>query len=144
MRSKSRTAAGSPGCAVLVFTLLVTWKRGRDMVLRRLRETALPLAPFVTALLEDPPLRVPGTAIFMTPMPTGCPRPAAQPQAQQGAARACVILNVRYAEVPYVPADDQLEMMKLAEGFYHVSSAMDSWMTSTFPRPWRNAPAAWS
>ncbi len=107
--------------AGLIFTLLVTWKRGREMVLRRLRETALPLAPFVADLLEYPPLRVPGTAVFMTADAKGVPSALLHNLKHNKVLHErVVILNIRYAEIPYVPADDRLEMTKLAESFFHV------------------------
>jgi KUP system potassium uptake protein len=107
--------------ALLVFTLLVTWKRGREMVMQRLRETAVPLAPFVDGLLAYPPVRVPGTAVFMTSDAKGTPSALLHNLKHNKVLHErVVILNVRYAEVPYVPADRRLEMTKLAEGFYHV------------------------
>jgi len=107
--------------ALMVFTVLVTWKRGRGMVLQRLRETALPLVPFVAGLLEYPPLRVPGTAVFMTADAKGVPSALLHNLKHNKVLHErVVILNIRYAEVPYVPAEDRLEMAKLAEGFFHV------------------------
>jgi KUP system potassium uptake protein len=107
--------------ALTVFTLLVTWKRGREIVMLRLRETALPLAPFVEGLLAHPPLRVPGTAVFMTADANGVPSALLHNLKHNKVLHErVVILNVRYAEVPYVPADRRLEMEKLAEGFFHV------------------------
>ena len=107
--------------ALMIFTLLMTWRGGRDIVLQRLRETALPLAPFVEGLLAHPPLRVPGTAVFMTADANGVPSALLHNLKHNKVLHErVVILNVRYAEVPYVPADRRLEMEKLAEGFYHV------------------------
>ncbi|MDP2784368.1 MAG: KUP/HAK/KT family potassium transporter [Sulfurimicrobium sp.] len=107
--------------ALLIFTLMVTWKRGREMVLRRLRETALPLEPFVAGLLEYPPLRVPGTAVFMTADAKGVPSALLHNLKHNKVLHErVVILNIRYAEVPYVAAEDRLVMEKLAENFYHV------------------------
>jgi KUP system potassium uptake protein len=51
---------------VVVFTLMSTWRRGRDLVLRELKQTGLALEPFIASLAEHPPLRVPGTAVFLT------------------------------------------------------------------------------
>jgi KUP system potassium uptake protein len=107
--------------ALMIFTLLMTWKGGREIVLQRLRETALPLAPFVEGLLAHPPIRVPGTAVFMTADANGAPSALLHNLKHNKVLHErVVILNVRYAEVPYVPADRRLEMEKLAEGFYHV------------------------
>ena len=107
--------------ALLVFTLLVTWKRGREIVMLRLSEKALPLAPFVESLLAHPPVRVPGTAVFMTADANGAPSALLHNLKHNKVLHErVVILNVRYAEVPYVPANRRLELAKLAEGFYHV------------------------
>ena len=51
---------------VVVFTLMSTWRRGRDLVLRELKQSGLALEPFIASLAEHPPLRVPGTAVFLT------------------------------------------------------------------------------
>jgi KUP system potassium uptake protein len=107
--------------ALLVFTLLVTWKRGREIVMLRLSEKALPLVPFVESLLVHPPVRVPGTAVFMTTDANGAPSALLHNLKHNKVLHErMVILNVRYAEVPYVPDDRRLELAKLAEGFYHV------------------------
>ena len=107
--------------ALMIFTLLVTWKRGREIVIKRLSEKALPLVPFVENLRAYPPTSVSGTAVFMTADANGVP-PALLHNLKHNKVlhERVVILNVRYAEVPYVAADRRLEMTKLAEGFYHV------------------------
>jgi KUP system potassium uptake protein len=51
---------------VVVFTLMTTWRRGRELRARALRERALPLDAFMTDLATTRPLRVAGTAVFMT------------------------------------------------------------------------------
>ena len=51
---------------VVVFTTMSTWRRGRDLVLRELKQSGLALDPFIASLAEHPPLRVPGTAVFLT------------------------------------------------------------------------------
>ncbi|MGI8440807.1 MAG: potassium transporter Kup [Thermoleophilaceae bacterium] len=52
---------------LVVFTLLMTWRRGRDIVTRRRIEEEGPLQDFVSALdaSDDPPVRVRGTAVFL-------------------------------------------------------------------------------
>ena len=51
---------------VVVFTMMTTWRRGRELVVREIKQSGLALAPFIANLAEHPPLRVPGTAIFLT------------------------------------------------------------------------------
>jgi KUP system potassium uptake protein len=107
--------------AAMIFTLLVTWKRGRQLVAQRLQERGLPLAPFVESLLASPPLRVPGTAVFMTADPNGVPLALLHNLKHNKVLHErVVILNMRYAEVPYVPEANRLELHTLADGFYHL------------------------
>lgn len=107
--------------AIIVFTVLTTWKRGSDIVLKRMSEIAVPLKSFVAGLLEYPPLRVPGTAVFMTADPKGVPSALLHNLKHNKVLhKRVVVLNIRYADVPYVPVKERLKIEKLADGFYHV------------------------
>jgi KUP system potassium uptake protein len=52
--------------AAAVFTLMVTWKAGRQLMTERLRDEAIDLEPFLESIFISPPLRVPGTAVFLS------------------------------------------------------------------------------
>ncbi len=52
-----------------MFMVMMTWLRGRALLLERLRSSDLPLEPFLQSLFHDPPPRVPGTAVFLTATP---------------------------------------------------------------------------
>ena len=52
--------------ALVVFLLMATWRRGRELVGREIQQGGLALAPFLLNLAAHPPLRVPGTAMFLT------------------------------------------------------------------------------
>ena len=49
-----------------VFTLMVTWKEGRHMLSVKLRSDAIDLPSFLDAVFVSPPVRVEGTAVFLT------------------------------------------------------------------------------
>ncbi len=51
---------------VVMFTLMLTWKAGRRLMTARLREEAIDLKPFMESIFLSPPLRVPGTAVFLS------------------------------------------------------------------------------
>jgi len=107
--------------ALLVFTLLVTWKRGREILSQRLREAALPLAPFLEGLLAYPPIRVPGTAVFMTADLHDTPSALLHNLKHNKVLHErVVILNVRFTDVPFTSAKGRLEATKLAEDVYQV------------------------
>ena len=48
------------------FVIMSTWRKGRELVLRELRQGGLALEPFIESVTAHPPLRVPGTAVFLT------------------------------------------------------------------------------
>jgi KUP system potassium uptake protein len=50
----------------LVFTLMMTWKRGRGLMGEAQQAEALDLPSFLESVFVSPPLRVGGTAVFLT------------------------------------------------------------------------------
>ncbi len=50
----------------LFFTVFSTWRRGRELVLREMKQGGLSLDSFIASIANHPPLRVPGTAVFLT------------------------------------------------------------------------------
>jgi KUP system potassium uptake protein len=49
-----------------MFLLMMTWKQGRKLMRDRLRDEAIDLESFLTAIFVSPPARVPGTAVFLS------------------------------------------------------------------------------
>jgi len=56
-----------------IFALMVTWKRGRELLGERIRSQIVPLEDFWELLRVERPARVPGTAVFMTSNAEGSP-----------------------------------------------------------------------
>ena len=107
--------------AVGVYTLMSTWKRGR-IQLQKIQEAGqLPLATFLTSIEKRPPLRVRGTAIFMTSSPDGVPVVLLHHlKHNKMLHETVVLLSVQTRGIPEVPADNTLAMEKLGQGFYRV------------------------
>jgi KUP system potassium uptake protein len=57
----------------IVFSIMVTWRRGRQLLIEQLRDSSVPLVPFLESLFLVPPLTVPGTAVFPTSTPDATP-----------------------------------------------------------------------
>ena len=49
-----------------MFTLMTTWKRGRRLLADRLRDESIELVPFLESIFISPPVRVSGTAVFLS------------------------------------------------------------------------------
>ena len=104
-----------------IFTLLVTWKRGRDIVLRRLRETAIPMEDFMQGIALDPPPRVSGTAVFMTGNAAGVPLALLHNLKHNKVLHERnVLLTVRPSELPHYPPEERLQVSHLGQGFHRV------------------------
>jgi KUP system potassium uptake protein len=107
---------------VIVFTLMTTWKKGRQIVASRISEGTLPPELFLQSLKIDPPVRVPGTAIFMYGDPRGTP-PALLHSLKHYKAmhRQVVFLSVVTEEEPHVPAAGRVRVEELGEGVYRIT-----------------------
>jgi len=104
-----------------VFTLLATWKRGREILAERLRHGALPLDRFLADLAANPMRRVPGTAVFMTGNPYGVPPALLHNLKHNKVLHAQVtILTVTTEEIPHVARQDRLEVESLGQGIHRI------------------------
>ena len=59
--------------ASAIFTIMAIWRQGRELLAKQLRESSVPLAPFLESLYSEPPQMVPGTAVFCTSNPDATP-----------------------------------------------------------------------
>ncbi|MBX3717393.1 MAG: potassium transporter Kup [Burkholderiales bacterium] len=106
------------------FTLLVTWKRGRTLLMRRMSEEGIPLEPFLDALAVSPPQTVPGTAIFMTSTPGKVPHAMLHNLKHNKVMHERIVfLTVVTHDVPVVPVEDRVQLSRLREGFWQ----MEAW-----------------
>jgi KUP system potassium uptake protein len=106
---------------ITIFTLLTTWKTGRRIIADRLRERALALEQFVAGVAAVPPVRVPGTAVFMTAQPRATP-PALLHNLHYNKIlhERVIVLCVSTVPTPHVGGQDQLSTEKLGQGVYRV------------------------
>ena len=107
--------------AVLVFTLMTTWKTGRRVLADRMRRSTVPLRPFLQGLGNEPVVRVSGIAAFMYSNPHGVP-PALLHNLKHNRVlhETVIILTVETQEIPRVAPGDRLEVSVLDHGFYRV------------------------
>ncbi|OQW42841.1 MAG: potassium transporter Kup [Proteobacteria bacterium SG_bin4] len=100
----------------LIFFIMMTWHNGRMALLEQLRADDVPLEPFLQSLLVHPPVRVEGTAVFLTSNPHGVPHALLHNLAHNQVLHQCVVfLTVSYQEIPRV-ADNERITVKPLEG----------------------------
>ena len=102
-----------------IFTLMTTWKTGRRIVAERLTARAIPIDHFMSVIVTTPPVRVPGTAVFMTAQPRGTPPALAHNLRHNKVMHEyVVILTVTTTPVPHVTPDEQLAVDALGHGVF--------------------------
>jgi KUP system potassium uptake protein len=107
----------------VVFMLMMTWKRGREILSKRLQEKSVPLNILMADLAAEPPLRVPGTAVFMSGNPGRTPPALVHNLAHNKVLHEKVVfLTVLTEEVPHVPASERVAVKPLGKGFHSVGA----------------------
>ncbi|MDQ3184931.1 MAG: KUP/HAK/KT family potassium transporter, partial [Pseudomonadota bacterium] len=107
---------------VVIFTIMVTWHRGRRILFEHLRSAAIPLQPFLESLIADPPARVAGTSIFLTADPNGVPHALLHNLAHnQVLHERVVFLTVVYMETPRVSANQRIAIEQLIDNCYQIT-----------------------
>jgi len=105
----------------VVFVLMTTWKRGRQLLAERLSGEGIELEPFIDALMVSEPTRVAGTAVFMNANPLGVPHAMMHNLMHNKVLHErVVIVSVHMFDVPYVPEIDRVEVRKLKGDFFSV------------------------
>ncbi len=104
-----------------IFTLMTTWKRGREILKVRLEEVSLPLTEFLQRIASERPRRLRHGAVFMTGDAAGTP-PALLHNMEHNEVlhQPVVLLTVQTAEVPHVSFDERLEVSSPGSGFHRV------------------------
>jgi KUP system potassium uptake protein len=106
----------------VIFTMMATWRRGRELVMREVRQSGLALAPFIASIAAHPPLRVPGTAIFLTANLDAVPHALLHNLKHNKVLHERnVLLTVEVLETPTAEADERVSVEPLGNDFYKVT-----------------------
>ncbi|MFD1950139.1 potassium transporter Kup [Sphingomonas arantia] len=104
----------------IAFTLLTTWARGRQLMIDRMRESAMPVQVFVKSAANSA-TRVAGTAVFMTSSAEGVPHALLHNLKHNKVLHERVILlTVKIEDVPYVITKARTQMEDLGQGFFRL------------------------
>jgi KUP system potassium uptake protein len=107
--------------AIMLFTLMTTWKTGRRLVAERLTARAIPLDDFIETVVKMQPVRVPGTAVFMTAQPTGTPPALAHNLRHNKVLHEhVVVLTVSTAQQPHVAPEQRVSVESLGHDLFNV------------------------
>jgi len=108
---------------VVIFTAMVTWKRGRAILFDRSRIDTVPLTSFLDSLFEHPLTRVPGTAVFLTADPQGVPHALLHNLAHNKVLHERVIfITVVYRAIPWILPAERVALQPLAHNCYQITA----------------------
>ncbi len=108
---------------LVVFTMLSTWKRGREILARKFSAMTKPFDSFFEELAATPVHRVPGRGVYMTGNPSGVPPVLLQNLLHNKVLHEeVVLLTVITEDIPRVPAGGRVEVNDLGQGFFQLTA----------------------
>ena len=106
----------------VLFTIMLTWQRGRELVFENLQKHAIPLDDFLASLFVAPPTRVYGTAIFLRGESDGVPHALLHNLSHNKVLHERVVfLTVHMREVPWVPLQEQASVQQLGHNCFQLN-----------------------
>jgi KUP system potassium uptake protein len=120
--------------AALVFTLMTTWKRGRAELAKVYAKWVLPFEQFIEDMEVTSPLRVRGTAVFMSSSTVGTPPVLLHHlKHNQVLHRQVVVLSISVTDEPWVAVDEQVKVEEFGQGFFRVVASLGFMQTPHVP-----------
>ena len=108
--------------AAFVFTVMMTWARGRELLSASLRADAIELKPFLKSVLADPPMRAPGTAVFMNGEADLTPTALLHNLKHNNVLHETnLFVTVNTLDVPWVPFADRARAQPLCKGCWSIT-----------------------
>jgi len=107
--------------AIVIFTLMTTWRTGRKIVAERLASRAVMVEDFFASIDFLKPARVPGTAVYMSAQTTGMPTALVHNlQYNKVLHERVVILSIMTVQQPYSAPGKRVAVDDLGRGIFNV------------------------
>jgi KUP system potassium uptake protein len=104
-----------------IFAVMLTWRRGREILFSRLQSSSVPLGRFLKSLFLTPPQRVPGTAVFLTSTPDSTPHALLHSLKHYKVLHERnVFLTVEFRDVPWVAFEERVKCERLGHDCWRV------------------------
>ncbi|MBK6333567.1 MAG: potassium transporter Kup [Thermomonas sp.] len=106
---------------VVAFAMMRTWRRGRELLHQEISKEGIQLETFLPGLMLSPPVRVPGTAVFLTADKGVVPHALLHNLKHNKVLHEQnVLLTVETLNVPYAPKGERLKISSIGDEFYRV------------------------
>ncbi len=107
---------------IVLFTLLRTWRRGRELLRTEMQKEGIQLDSFLPGLMLSPPVRVPGTAVFLTADKGVVPHALLHNLKHNKVLHEHnVFLTVDTLAVPYAPRGERLRIHEIGDDFWRIT-----------------------
>ena len=107
--------------AAVLYTIMATWKRGRELMMEKMNADSLDLTGFLDAVFVTPPLRVSGTAVFLIAESGIVPNALLHNLKHNKVLHEQnLFVTVRNHEVPWIGMDKRLEVHSLGHDCWQV------------------------
>jgi KUP system potassium uptake protein len=104
-----------------IFTLMMTWKHGRELLNEKLKADSIDLKSFLEAVFVNPPTRVEGTAVFLTAEPGTVPNAMLHNLKHNKVLHdQNLFVTVRNHEVPWIGINKRVEVEPLGHNCWQV------------------------
>jgi KUP system potassium uptake protein len=108
--------------ALFIFTIMATWRTGRQQLTAVRAQGGLPLETFITSIRPDHPVRVPGTAVFTTANNQMVPNALLHNlKHNRVLAERVILMTVITEDIPHVGDDQRLEIRHLDKNFHTIT-----------------------
>ena len=109
--------------AILMFIIMITWNRGRSIMGEKLKADSLPLPLFIADVIQSKPLRVPGTAAFLTGSLNIAPRTLLHNfKHNKVLHQNIVLLTIVNLDLPRVSEGDRVSVERLEAGVTRITA----------------------
>lgn len=106
---------------IIIYTIMTTWHKGRQILSQRMLEIILPLNDFLNSVRKQPPQRVPGVAVYMSGHPQYTPPTLAQSFKHFKCIHEHLIfLFVQTVDLPHVPESNRVKLQDIGPQIYKV------------------------
>jgi len=107
--------------SAIMVTIMLTWRKGRELVFENLKAHLIPLSEFLSGLFAAPPHRVPGTAVFFRSEGDGVPHAMLHNLLHNKVLHERVIfLTVIAMDIPHVPENERVAIVNLGHDCFQV------------------------
>jgi KUP system potassium uptake protein len=121
------------GAAIVLIVL--TWRRGTFLLLRKMRQDEVPLDALIANLEKKPPHVVPGTAVFLTSDPSSAPTALLHNLKHNKVLHEHnVILTIRTENTPRLSDEDRVYITQLSRLFSRVEITFGFMETPNIPK----------